>query len=104
MGVRFVKNSAMHLSMMHGSDTCMIALDMAHGTPAGYETLAMAGRRLLGVGARFHWGLSINEGQSNAERMQQAYPEIEKWKCVARQFNREKTFTNDFLTALGLAD
>jgi hypothetical protein len=36
--------------------------------------------------------------------MQQAYPEIEKWKCVARQFNREKTFTNDFLTALGLAD
>lgn len=103
MGVRFVKNSLMPLSMMHGSDACTIELDMAYGTPDGYTSLKKIGPQLLGVGARFHWGLSIDEGQSDAESMQQAYPEINTWSKVADQFNREKTFTNEFLAILGLA-
>lgn len=103
MGVRFVKNSIMPLSMMHGSDSCMIELDMAYGTPGGYETLVKIGPQLLGAGARFHWGLSIKEGQSDKKIIQQAYPEIKTWSNVANQFNREKTFTNEFLRRLGLA-
>lgn len=104
MGVRFVGKSIMPLSMMYGSDACTIELDMAYGTPGGFDTLENIGPKILDVGARFHWGLSVENGQSNPTLIQQAYPEVDIWKKVANQLNREKTFSNDFLVALGLSD
>ena len=39
MGVSLVNASEMPLSMMQGSKSCRIELDMAYGTPKGFETL-----------------------------------------------------------------
>lgn len=103
MGVRFVADSEMFLSMMYGSKTLMIELDVAYGTWAGIDTLKDLGWRLMTkVGARVHWGLNFNVAQSNLNYIEQAYTNVSTWKGVARQFNARSTFTNEFLVALGL--
>ena len=75
---------------------------MAYRTPAGFDTLENIARKFLDVGAGFHWGLSVKNDQSNPTLIQQAYPEVDMWKKVTNQLNREKTFSNDFLVALGV--
>eukprot|EP00117_Sycon_ciliatum_P045190 scpid40801/ scgid32510/ Putative D-arabinono-1,4-lactone oxidase; L-galactono-gamma-lactone oxidase len=101
--VRFVKKSPAFLSMMNGTNTSMIELDMITGTYAGIEILNRQQRALYHLGGRPHWGLEFSQLTGSHDLVHGMYPQYPKWKSVYDQLNSLGTFNNRTTIRLGFS-
>lgn len=99
--LRFVKSSNAHLSMMQGTNTCMIEMDMVVGTYGGKEIMKRYQDNMYSVGGRPHWGLEFDHLTNNNGLVESMYPELDKWLAVYNQFNALGTFNNNFTERVG---
>jgi len=99
--LRFVKSSNAHLSMMQGTNTCMIEMDMITGTYAGPEIMMRYQNNMYDLGGRPHWGLEFDNLSGANNMIGNMYPNLDKWMAVYDQFNSEGTFNNRFTDRVG---
>lgn len=100
--LRFVKASPAFMSMMHGTDTCMVEFPMLDNTIGGKELLRRIEGEMYALGGRPHWGLLnfISGGNGLLESM---YPRYDTWLAVYRQLNPDGTFDNAFTERCGIS-
>lgn len=100
--LRFVKSSNAYMSMMYGSDTCMIEFPMLKGTIGGRELLQQIEREMYALGGRPHWGL-LNFLSGAGDLIAAMYPMLPRWLAVYRQIDPSGMFTNAFTERCGFA-
>jgi hypothetical protein len=99
--LRFVHASNALVSMMQGSNTAMIEMDMLTGTYAGKEIMYRYETESYALGGRPHWGLEFDVLTSNNGLLQQMYPQLSRWLGIYEQFNACATFSNSFTQRMG---
>jgi len=99
--LRFVKESNAHLSMMQGTNTCMIEMDMVTGTYGGMEIMMRYQDSMYMLGGRPHWGLEFDHLSGSNNLIADMYPHLDKWLAVYEQFNELRTFNNRFTDRVG---
>jgi hypothetical protein len=99
--LRFVKESNAHLSMMQGTNTCMIEMDMVTGTYGGMEVMMRYQNNMYDLGGRPHWGLEFDHLSGSNNLIADMYPKLDNWLAVYNQFNAVGTFNNRFTDRVG---
>lgn len=99
--LRFVKESPAHMSMMEGTDTCMVEFLTLDNTVGGREILQELESEMLAFGGRPHWGLqNFLTGASGL--IEAMYPRLPGWQAIRAQLDPHNTFANAFTERTGL--
>ncbi len=99
--LRFVKASPAHLSMMNGSDTCMVELISIDRTLGGRELLQEIETKMYAFGGRPHWGL-LNFLTGAGGLIASMYPLLPQWLAIRDQLDPAGLFSNAFSERCGL--
>lgn len=99
--LRFVKESPAFMSMMQGTDTCMVELLSLDQTVGGKEILQELETQLYAFGGRPHWGL-VNFLSGAGGRIEAMYPLYPRWDAVRRELDPNGRFANAFTERCGL--
>jgi hypothetical protein len=100
--LRFVKASDAFMSMMYGTDTCMIEFPMLDNTIGGKELLRRIEQEMYAFGGRPHWGL-LNFLACDDEFIKSMYPKYDAWLSIYRQLNPKGLFDNAFTDRCGIS-
>lgn len=99
--LRFVKASPAHMSMMQGTDTCMVELISMDHTVGSKELLQEIETEMYAFGGRPHWGL-LNFLSGASGLIESMYPMLPKWQSVRSQLDPKGLFSNAFTERCGL--
>jgi hypothetical protein len=100
--LRFVKASDAFMSMMYGTDTCMIEFPMLDNSIGGKELLRRIEKEMYAFGGRPHWGL-LNFLACGDEFIKSMYPKYDAWLSIYRQLNPKGLFDNAFTDRCGIS-
>jgi L-gulono-1,4-lactone dehydrogenase len=101
ISLRFVRQSAASLSMMHGRDTMMMELILFHPTTGGSELLSAYEEALSKLDGRPHWG-QLNYLAGDRTELIAAYPRYPEWEQVHNQLNASGVFNSPFSKRVGI--
>ncbi|HVN53327.1 MAG TPA: D-arabinono-1,4-lactone oxidase [Anaerolineaceae bacterium] len=99
--MRFVKASPAYLSMMHGTDTCMVEFISLDHTVGGKELLQEIETEMYAFGGRPHWGL-LNFLTGAGSLLEAMYPLLPAWQQVRFALDPQGLFGNAFTERCGL--
>ena len=100
--LRFVRRSDAFLSMMNGTDTCMIEFPMLDHTVGGRELLQEIEVEMYRFGGRPHWGL-LNFLSGASGLIEAMYPQLPRWLEVFHAIDPHGTFDNAFTERCGFS-
>ena len=97
--IRTIAADDLWLSMSYGSDSLSMHFTWHDRPDEVAAVLMVVEERLLGLGARPHWGKVFG---MSGEHIAAAYPRIEDFRALAARMDPERVFVNDFLERLVL--
>lgn len=97
----YVKESPAQMSMMQGTDTCMVELITLDQTVGGKEILQELETEMYVFGGRPHWGL-VNFLSGAHGRIESMYPLYPRWEAIRQQLDPHGRFANAFTERCGL--
>ncbi|MBT33617.1 MAG: hypothetical protein CMO01_28470 [Thalassobius sp.] len=102
MGIRFVNRSKAYLSPEYAKQVAYIDVPFVCGTPGSDDFLYDYQKIMLDKGGIPHWGKINSILNGKPEVIKEYYPELPKWEKVFKEFNENKTFSNQFSDRLKL--
>ncbi|MEX0967517.1 MAG: D-arabinono-1,4-lactone oxidase [Bacteroidia bacterium] len=102
--LRFVKSSKAYMSMMNGTDTCMIEITTLTQSLGRVDMLRHFQEELYAFGARPHWGLELDHLTGSHDLIKKMYPEYDKFIKVFNELNYKGTFNNAFTDRVGFSE
>jgi hypothetical protein len=105
ISLRFVKRSRAYLAPQYDTtDTpfCMIEIPTPQGIAGAVGMFKAAGRRMMEIGGRPHWGLEFGVVEGLAE-VRAMYPRAGDWLAIFQRLNPQGTFNSGWTRRMGFS-